>query len=82
MSLRVRRSGAGGDWYGRPVNLAARITSFARPDSVVVAQAVKDALESADGDRLSFSFAGKHRFKGISEETPVHRVRVAAEDRR
>ena len=28
--------GRGGDWYGRPVNLAARITSFARPDSVVV----------------------------------------------
>src|SRR5262249_55025095 len=23
--------GRGGDWYGRPVNLAARITSFARP---------------------------------------------------
>jgi adenylate cyclase len=67
--------GRGGDWYGRPVNLAARITSFARPDSVVVAQRVKDALESVDGDRFSFSFAGKHRFKGISEETAVHRVR-------
>jgi adenylate cyclase len=74
--------GRGGDWYGRPVNLAARITSFARPDSVVVAQAVKDALESADGDHFSFSFAGKHRFKGISEETPVHRVRVAEDDGR
>jgi adenylate cyclase len=67
--------GRGGDWYGRPVNLAARITTFARPDSVVVAQAVKDAVAPAAGDRLSFSFAGKHRFKGISEETPVHRVR-------
>ncbi|HEY3193123.1 MAG TPA: adenylate cyclase regulatory domain-containing protein [Solirubrobacterales bacterium] len=69
--------GRGGDWYGRPVNLAARITSFARPDSVVVDQAVKDALRSANGDRFSFSFAGKHRFKGISEETAVHRVRRA-----
>jgi adenylate cyclase len=69
--------GRGGDWYGRPVNLAARITSFARPDSVVVAQGVRDALESANGDRFSFSFAGRHRFKGISEETAVYRVRSA-----
>jgi adenylate cyclase len=74
--------GRGGDWYGRPVNLAARITSFARPDSVVVAQGVKDALESADDDRFSFSFAGKHRFKGISEETAVHRVRRAGQPTR
>ena len=73
--------GRGGDWYGRPVNLAARITGFARPDSVVVAQGVKDALESAGGDRFSFSFAGRHRFKGISEETAVHRVRRAERDR-
>jgi adenylate cyclase len=64
-----------GDWYGRPVNLAARMTSFARPDSVVVDQAVKDAIQAEDGDGYRFSFAGKHRFKGIREETPVHRVR-------
>jgi adenylate cyclase len=69
--------GRGGDWYGRPVNLAARITSFARPDSVVVDDAVKNLLESEDGDRFSFSFAGKRRFKGISDETAVHRIRLA-----
>ncbi len=69
--------GRGGDWYGRPVNLAARITSFARPDSVVAEEAVKQALESADGDRFSFSYIGKRRFKGISEEIPIHRVRAA-----
>jgi adenylate cyclase len=72
--------GRGGDWYGRPVNLAARITSFARPDSVVVAQDVKDAVAADDGGRFSFSFAGRHRFKGIKEETAVHRVRAAAAD--
>jgi adenylate cyclase len=64
-----------GDWYGRPVNLAARITGFARPDSVVVDQTVKDLLEDGVRDGFKFSFAGKHRFKGISEETAVHRVR-------
>jgi adenylate cyclase len=72
--------GRGGDWYGRPVNLAARITSFARPDSVVVTQGVRDALEAENGGRFSFSFTGKHRFKGISGETAVYRVRAAQGD--
>ena len=62
------------------MNLAARITGFARPDSVVAAQAVKDVIKSEDGVGFSFSFAGKHRFKGIREETPVHRVRRAESD--
>ena len=69
--------GRGGDWYGRPANLAARITSFARPDSVLVDQSTKDSLESADGDRFAFSFAGRRRFKGIEGEVPVYRVRNA-----
>ena len=70
--------GRGGDWYGKPVNLAARITSFARPDSVVVAEEIKDALE-ASGD-LSFSFAGKRHFKGIKGELAVHRVRRSGDE--
>ena len=69
--------GRGGDWYGRPVNLAARITGFARPESVVASQAVKDAIKEHDGAHFDFSFAGKRRFKGIEGEVPVHRVRRA-----
>jgi adenylate cyclase len=65
----------GGDWYGRPVNLAARITGFARPDSVVAADQVKSAVEQDGGDEFDFSFAGKRQFKGIRGEIPVHRVR-------
>jgi adenylate cyclase len=72
--------GRGGDYYGRPVNLAARITNFARPDSVVVDQAVKDSIAEANGRPLDFSFAGKRHFKGIQGEVPVHRVRRAPED--
>jgi adenylate cyclase len=71
--------GRGGDWYGRPVNLAARITNFARPDSVVVAQSVRDAIAESNGYPFDFSFAGKRRFKGIEGEVPVHRVRHASE---
>jgi adenylate cyclase len=67
--------GRGGDWYGRPVNLAARITSFARPDSVVVEQSVRDAIGQSNGRPFDFSFAGKRHFKGIDGEVPVHRVR-------
>ena len=67
--------GRGGDWYGRPVNLAARITNFARPDSVVVAQAVKDSIAATNGRAFEFSFAGRRHFKGIEGEVPVHRVR-------
>lgn len=63
----------GGDWYGRPVNLAARITSFARPDSVVVDDQLKSGLE--DDPRFEFSSAGTHHFKGIKGEIPVHRAR-------
>src|SRR5262249_30627289 len=65
--------GRGGDWYGRPVNLASRITGFARPDTVVGSDELKQALEG--DDRFKFSFAGKHRFKGIRGELPVHRIR-------
>jgi adenylate cyclase len=59
------------------VNLAARITSFARPDTVVVDQSVKDAIAQTNGRVFDFSFAGKRRFKGIEGDIPVHRVRRA-----
>jgi adenylate cyclase len=72
--------GRGGDYYGRPVNLAARITNFARPDSVVVDQAVKDSIAQSNGRPFDFSFAGRRHFKGIQGEVPVHRVRRAGDD--
>jgi adenylate cyclase len=66
-----------GDWYGRPVNLASRITGFARPDSVVGNEELKNAVGTDAG--FSFSFAGSRRFKGIDGEVPVHRIRRADE---
>ena len=76
-AARGQALGRGGDWYGRPVNLAARITGFARPDSVVVDQSVKDSIAQSNGRPFDFSFAGKRSFKGIDGEVPVHRVRRA-----
>lgn len=61
-----------GDWYGRPVNLASRITGIARPGSVLVDGEVKDAVQ---GD-FRFSFAGGRRIKGVDGEVKLFRARA------
>jgi adenylate cyclase len=63
--------GRAGDWYGRPVNLASRVTAYARPGSVLATNEVRDA---AEGD-YSWSKAGIRRFKGIREPVGLQRVR-------
>jgi adenylate cyclase len=63
-----------GDYYGRPVNLASRLTAFARRGSVVASKDVHDAVP----DDYAWSFAGERRFKGLGEEIPVYRVRPPA----
>jgi adenylate cyclase len=60
-----------GDWYGRPVNLASRLTGFARRGSVVASREVRDAA----GDRYAWSFAGRRRFKGVRGDVEVFRAR-------
>ena len=60
-----------GDWYGRPVNLASRLTSFARRGSVVASKEVHDAAP----DDYDWSFAGYRRLKGVGNTVPVWRVR-------
>lgn len=41
-----------GDFFGRPVNVAARLTSFARPGTVVVSDALKDAAGPLDASHI------------------------------
>jgi len=60
-----------GDWYGRPVNLAARLTAFARRGSVVTSKEVRDTA----GDGYNWSAAGSRRFKGVRGSVDVFRVR-------
>jgi adenylate cyclase len=62
----------GGDWYGRPVNLASRITDIARPGSVLCAEEVVDEV-GEDGFR--WSVAGERRLKGFSDEVRLFRAR-------
>jgi adenylate cyclase len=60
-----------GDLYGHAVNLASRVTAVARPGSVLCTKEVRDAaLQDYD-----WSFAGRHRLKGIGEAVPLYRAR-------
>ncbi|MDQ2676801.1 MAG: adenylate/guanylate cyclase domain-containing protein [Actinomycetota bacterium] len=61
----------GGDYYGRPVNLASRITNVARAGSVLCDEALHDVVE----DRYRWSFAGARKIKGIDDEQKLFRAR-------
>lgn len=63
-----------GDWFGRPVNLASRVTGIARPGSVLTTEELRDA---AGDDGYRWSFAGSRPLKGIPGPVPVYRVRRA-----
>jgi adenylate cyclase len=52
-----------GDYFGRTVNLAARIAAYARPGEVLVSREVVDA---AEGGSVTFSEVGPVELKGVS----------------
>ena len=60
-----------GDYYGNAVNLASRVTGAARPGSVLCTEGVRDAAP----DQFDWSFAGKHRLKGVDGPQPLYRAR-------
>ncbi len=61
-----------GDWYGRPVNLASRLTTLARAGSVLATREVRDADEPG---RHRWSDAGVRRIRGVPDPVPLYRVR-------
>jgi adenylate cyclase len=61
-----------GDWYGSPVNLASRVTTIARPGSVV---ATATTREAADDARWRWSSLPARRIKGVDGTVPLFRVR-------
>jgi adenylate cyclase len=60
-----------GDWYGRPVNLASRVTAIARPGSVLATREVRDA---ANAD-YRWSSAGARSLKGVDGPVRLYRAR-------
>lgn len=58
-----------GDWYGRPVNLASRITGIADPGTLLASSEVRRAAES-----FPWTAAGTHKLKGIDGQIDVYRI--------
>jgi adenylate cyclase len=65
-----------GDWYGRPVNIASRVTAIARPGSVLATREVRDA---ANAD-YRWSSAGARSLKGVDDPVRLYRARRRALD--
>jgi adenylate cyclase len=65
-----------GDWFGRPVNLASRVTGIARPGSVVCTEQLKEAVPAAG---FAFSFIGARKIKGVPGSTALFRARKVAD---
>jgi adenylate cyclase len=61
----------GGDYFGRTVNLAARIGAHAAPGQVLVTQEIVDR---AGSDGLTFESVGAVELKGVAEPVLLHAV--------
>lgn len=53
----------GGDYFGRPVNAAARITAYALPSTVVVSEGLLEHVER----EMDISRIGRRKLKGVGE---------------
>jgi adenylate cyclase len=60
-----------GDWFGRPVNLASRITQIARPGSLLAERGVRELAPEA----YHWSYAGERPLRGIREPVALYRAR-------
>lgn len=61
----------GGDYFGRPINVAARLTGFARPGSVVASEELIGALQGA----FDTTHIGRTRLKGVGT-VRAYKVRI------
>jgi adenylate cyclase len=64
-----------GDYFGRTVNIAARIAEYARPNEVLVSQQV---VEAAEGTPVAFTEIGSVTLKGVSGTLRLHAAHRAA----
>jgi adenylate cyclase len=64
-----------GDYFGRTVNLAARIAAYARPGEVLVSREVVDA---AEGGPVTFTEIGPVELKGVPGTLRLHIARRSA----
>jgi adenylate cyclase len=67
--------GRSGDWYGRTVNVASRITDVAEPDTVY---ATRELCEVAAESWRGIS-AGNHKLKGVDGQVELFRLQRAGQ---
>ncbi|MBV9089114.1 MAG: adenylate/guanylate cyclase domain-containing protein [Mycobacteriaceae bacterium] len=60
-----------GDWFGKPVNVASRITAVARPGTVLVAESARDTIGSAF---FEWTPVGTRHLKGVRGEVKLFQV--------
>jgi adenylate cyclase len=60
-----------GDYFGRTVNVAARIADYARPHEVLVSDEAKKSGGVADVD---FELVGDVPLKGVAKAVRLHRA--------
>jgi adenylate cyclase len=61
-----------GDWFGRPVNLASRITAIAWPGSLLAERELREATP----DAYRWSYAGERQLHGIRGRVGLFRARA------
>ena len=67
-----------GDYFGRTVNVAARIAAEAQPGEVLVSEAV---VSAARAEELSFRVVGPAELKGVARPVILHRASGPRDDR-
>ena len=65
----------GGDYFGRTVNIAARVTDYARPREVLV---TGNVVQAASSGELAFEEIGPVSLKGLPEPVELWRARAPA----
>jgi class 3 adenylate cyclase len=60
-----------GDYFGRTVNIAARIADYARPHEVLVSDAARVSADVAD---VAFELVGDVPLKGVSRSVRLHKA--------
>ncbi|MEA2448505.1 MAG: adenylate cyclase, partial [Thermoleophilaceae bacterium] len=67
-----------GDYFGREVNLAARVVARARGGEVIVSGAVMEQIRTSEW--LRFDTIGEVKLKGFDEPTELCRARIDDDD--
>ncbi len=68
----------GGDYFGRAVNTAARVTELADAGEVLLTEAVRSV--AGDLDDVKISSHGNHSLKGLSESVDIFRATRSVAD--